>query len=71
MLFFIHLLFAITYLHLISIRHFKLYVVDYPTPSHPHPPLKNIKFHLTTLFVGTCNHVDFMLFLFSHNSKYN
>ena len=30
MLFFIHLLFAITYLSLISVRHFKLCVVDYP-----------------------------------------
>ena len=32
MLFCIHLLFAITYLSLISIRHFKLCVVDYPPP---------------------------------------
>ena len=83
MLFFIHLLFAITYLCLIYIRHFKLCVVDYPPPpqeivslsliqtlpflcSRLPPPLRNSKFDLGTLFVGTCNHSDFMLFLFSH-----
>ena len=87
MLFFIHLLLAITYLHLISIRHFKLCVVDYPLPpeivslsliqalpilcSRFPPPPENSKFDLGTLFIGTCNHIDFMLFLFSHKSKYN
>ena len=47
MLFFIHLLFAITYLSLIYVRHFKLCAVGYPPP-------RNIKFEFdsgTSIFM--------------------
>ena len=46
-------------------------IQELPISCSRFPPTGNSKFDLGTLFVGTCNHGDFMLFLFSHKSKYN